>query len=85
MSEKEDRMGRAEAMGVLARMATQRGRTLDEVRALQVAVRNVGKRMFDRARWCARKEAGGGVVVANPPFSTPPEVLEDLRLEAKGE
>ena len=55
-----ERMAKAEAIGVLARMAMERGRSLEEVRALQVAVRSVAKRMFDQARWFARKRAEKG-------------------------
>lgn len=53
----EERMGRATALGILARMAQDRDATLDEVRALQVACRNVAKRLFDSERHFKRRRA----------------------------
>jgi len=62
-----ERMGLAEAIGILAGMATRRGVSLEEVRALQVANRTLAKRLFDRARYYARKRAEkGGTATALP-------------------
>jgi hypothetical protein len=49
------RMTKAEAIGILARMATRRTATLEEVVALQVALRATAKRMFDRERSFKRR------------------------------
>ncbi len=62
-----ERMTLAEAMGILGGMATRRGVSLDEVVALQVATRQLAKRLFDRARHYARKRAEkGGTATALP-------------------
>ena len=53
-----DFMSRAEAIGLLARMAARRNVSLEEVRALQVAVRCLAKRLFDTARWFSRRQEG---------------------------
>ena len=45
-----NRMSRADALSVLANLAMKRDTTLEEVVAIQVAVRSVAKRMFDRER-----------------------------------
>lgn len=49
------RMSRADALSVLANLARKRDTTLEEVVAIQIAVRNVAKRMFDRERHLKRK------------------------------
>ncbi len=49
------RMTRADALSILARMAIRRDMTPEEVVAIQIAVRNISKRMFDRERWFKRK------------------------------
>ena len=49
------RMSRADALSVLANLARKRDTTLEEVVALQIAVRSVAKRMFDRERHLKRK------------------------------
>ncbi len=49
------RMSRADALSILANLARKRDTTLEEVVAIQIAVRNVAKRMFDRERYLRRK------------------------------
>ena len=78
MSEVE-RMSRSEALGILGRMAQKRGTTLDEVRALQVAVRCVVKRLFDTERHYKRKrEENKGVGGVEDAFITPPFAVREL-------
>lgn len=51
------RMSMADALSILANLARKRDTTLEEVVAIQIAVRNVAKRMFDRER-CLRRKYG---------------------------
>ena len=77
------RMGKAEAIGVLAKLAQKKTTTLEEVIAIQVAVRSTAKRLFDRERnWKRRHEAQAAYftppealdfVTANPPMDIPPK------------
>lgn len=77
-SKTEDRMGRATALGILAHMAQDRNATLDEVRALQVACRNVAKRLFDNERHFKRKrEAGTAEVYITPPCALAEAARQD--------
>ncbi len=49
------RMSRADALSILANLARKRDTTLEEVVAIQIAVRNVAKLMFGRERHLKRK------------------------------
>ena len=69
-----DRMSRATALGILAHMAQKRDATLDEVRALQVACRNVAKRLFDNERHFKRKREASGEPPAPPAVPEVPAV-----------
>ena len=75
------RMSRADALSVLANLARKRDTTLEEVVALQVAVRSVAKRMFDRERHLKRKygpkEAAEAKKEAETPSLSPDEVVRN--------
>lgn len=70
-------MSKAEAIGVLARMAYMDGLTVEQVVALQIGVRCLCKRHFDSRRNMARRNAPAdeyrtppdvAAVIGNPPF-----------------
>jgi hypothetical protein len=73
-------MSKAEAIGVLARMAYMDGLSVEQVVALQVGVRSLCKRHFDSRRNMARRNAPKDV------YRTPPDVsaaLVNPPMEAK--
>lgn len=51
------RMSKAEAIGIIANLATRRDLTVEDVTALQVALRALAKRLFDHERCLKRKHA----------------------------
>ena len=51
------RMRRADALGILANLATRHDLTPEEVTAIQVAFRATAKRFFGFERWIKRKHA----------------------------
>ena len=71
------RMTRPEAISVLAKLAQKRDTTLEEVVAIQIAVRNVCKRIFDRERNFKRKH-GADAAGIPPKFFTPPAALDAI-------
>lgn len=69
MTEKrKETMGRATALGVLARMAYDKERTLDEANALQMAVRCIANRHFQHERNRKRRRAAKDAMSITPPF-----------------
>ncbi len=67
----EARMSKAEAIGILAKLAMSKSLTLEQLIAIQVAMRSTMKRLFDRERnWKRRHERDGGA------YFTPPAALE---------
>ena len=80
------RMTRADALSVLAKIAQKKNTPLEEVVALQLAVRKISKRMFDRERWFKRKWGDGtyhtpqaaiDAVLTDPPMDVPPKLVFD--------
>ena len=69
------RMSRADALSILANLARKKDTTLEEVVAIQIAVRNVAKRVFDRERYLRRKY---GAKEEAGTYHTPPEALEAI-------
>lgn len=63
-------MSKAEAIGILLRLAMRPGTTLDEITAIRLAVRTVTKRALDYAANRARKYAKAAV------YTTPPAALD---------
>ncbi|MBQ9343794.1 MAG: hypothetical protein IJT88_01105 [Kiritimatiellae bacterium] len=61
-------MGRVTALGILARMAYDKERTLDEVNALQMAVRVIANRHFQHERNWKRRRAAKEAMSITPPF-----------------
>jgi len=55
VKDEEWHMSKAEAIGILARMAMRRQTTLEEVEAIQLALRSLVKRMCDGQKWRKRK------------------------------
>ena len=57
------RMSKADALSALAKLAEKKTTTLEEVIAIQIAVRNIAKRLFDRERsWKRRHERQPGTM-----------------------
>ena len=66
--ERKETMGRVTALGILARMAYDKERTLDEVNALQMAVRVIANRHFQHERNWKRRRAAKEAMSITPPF-----------------
>ena len=61
------RMTRADTLSALAKLAEKKTTTLEEVVAIQIAVRNIAKRLFDRERnWKRRHERQPGTMNQEP-------------------
>ena len=80
-------MGRATALGVLARMAYDRSLSLEEVTALQMAVRCIAKRHFDaERRFKRRREAARTAeMYLTPPFALAETARQDVAPPTAGE
>ncbi len=74
--ERKETMGRATALGVLARMAYDRSLSIEEVTALQMAVRCIAKRHFDAERNWKRRHAAAALP---PPAGVKSSEVEKLK------
>lgn len=64
-------MGRATALGILARIAYRPDLTVEEVTALQMAARAVAKRHFEHERNWKRRHAALSAGAGAPPEEAP--------------
>lgn len=83
MTEHDQHMSKAEAVGILCHLAMRKDLTIDEVIAIQTACRSTIKRFFDKERWHKRRHAADQsanaeeAVYTTPPFASAQESEED--------
>ena len=71
------RMTRPEALASLALLAQKKTTTLEEVVAIQIAVRCISKRIFDRERNFKRRHLAEAANIP-PKFFTPPAAIDAI-------
>ena len=73
------RMTRPEALGALALLSQKKTTTLEEVVAIQIAVRFIAKRIFDRERNFKRRHLAEAANIP-PKFFTPPAAIDAIKV-----